>query len=94
MGHAAQENADETAPTRGAVVYFSSDHGGSGKGHGEARLDHMEAPYVVFGHGIQPGEIKDVFVNFDCPATAAWLLGLQRPQAWRGLPAYSISEKK
>lgn len=24
MGHAAQENADETAPTRGAVVYFSS----------------------------------------------------------------------
>lgn len=76
------------------VVYFSSDHGGSGKGHGEARLDHMEAPYLVVGPGVTPGEIKDVFVNFDCPATAAWLLGLKRPQPWRGVPAYSITDQR
>lgn len=74
------------------VVYFSSDHGGSEKGHGDARLDHMEAPFVVCGRGIKSGEIKDVFVNYDCAATAAWLLGLKRPQAWRGVPAYSIAE--
>ena len=76
------------------VVYFSSDHGGSEKGHGEARLDHMEAPYIVCGCGVKPGEITDVFANFDCAPTAAWLLGLKLPQAWRGKPAYQIIEDR
>ncbi|MGN0911449.1 MAG: alkaline phosphatase [Thermoguttaceae bacterium] len=74
------------------IVYFTSDHGGSEKGHGEARMDHMEVPFVVCGPGIAVGEITDVVANFDCAATAAWLLGLQRPQAWRGLPTYSIAK--
>ncbi len=76
------------------VVYFTSDHGGSDKGHGDARLDHMESPFIIYGHGIEPGEITDVMPNFDCAPTAAWLLGLDRPQCWRGMPAYSITEKK
>lgn len=76
------------------IVYISSDHGGSGKGHGEARLDHMESPYLVCGPGVKPGEITDVFVHFDCAATMAWLLGLEIPKEWRGVPAYSIVEEK
>lgn len=80
--------ADET------VVYVNADHGGSGKGHGEARLDHMEVPYIVYGAGIKPGEITDVVANFDSAPTAAWLLGVKRPQAWRGRPVYSVAEEK
>jgi predicted AlkP superfamily pyrophosphatase or phosphodiesterase len=76
------------------VVYFTSDHGGSDKGHGDARLDHMEVPFIIWGRGIETGEITDVVVNFDCAPNAAWLFGLERPQAWRGMPVYSATEKK
>ena len=75
------------------VVYFSSDHGGSGKGHGEGRLDHMEAPYLICGKGIKKGEITDVFVNFDCPATVLSIFGVEAPQCWRGQPADVLETK-
>ena len=76
------------------VIFFNSDHGGSEKGHGEGRLDHMEVPLVVYGCGIEKGEITETVAHFDFAATVAWLFGLERPQAWRGLPTYSITDAK
>ena len=75
------------------VVYFSSDHGGSDKGHGEARLDHMEAPFIIYGKGIKQGEITDSFANFDCASTILAVLGVKQPQCWRGKPANVIEVK-
>ncbi len=69
------------------VVYFTSDHGGSGKGHGEGRLDHMEVPYVICGKGIKVGEITDATANFDASATVLSIFGVEQPQCWRGKPS-------
>lgn len=72
--------ADET------VVLFTSDHGGTDKGHGDKLMEHMEVPFIAYGKGVKSGEIKDVVVHYDVAATIAWLLGAKAPQAWRGLP--------
>ena len=74
------------------VVFFCSDHGGSEKGHGEARLDHMEAPFIMCGKGIKPGEITDAFANIDVAPTVLAVFGVKAPQCWRGKVA-NIFEK-
>ena len=71
------------------VVVFSSDHGGTDKGHGDLLLSHMEVPFLLYGKGVKPGEITDVVVNYDLAATVVWLLGAKQPQAWRGRPVRS-----
>ncbi len=71
------------------VVLFSADHGGSEKGHGDGRLDHMEVPFLIYGKGVKPGEITDTVVHYDLAATIAWILGAKQPQAWRGRPVKS-----
>ena len=84
---------EENGMMKDTVVYFSSDHGGSDKGHGEARLDHMEAPFIIYGKGIKQGEITDSFANFDCASTVLAVLGVKQPQCWRGKPANVIEVK-
>ncbi|MBQ9875391.1 MAG: alkaline phosphatase [Thermoguttaceae bacterium] len=76
------------------VVLFSSDHGGSDKGHGDARMDHMEVPFLIYGKGVKKGEITDAVANFDLAATVAWILGAKQPQPWRGKPVESAFETK
>ena len=71
------------------VVIFSSDHGGTGKGHGDKLMEHMEVPFLIYGKNVKPGEIADVVVHYDLAATVAWILGAKAPQAWRGLPVKS-----
>lgn len=76
------------------VILFSADHGGTNKGHGDALMEHMETPFLIYGAGVEPGEITDVVVNFDLAPTIAWVLGLEQPQAWRGVPVLSAFQKK
>ena len=75
------------------VVIFSSDHGGSEKGHGGESMEHMEAPLYFYGCGVKPGEITDVTASYDIGATIAWILGVEQPQAWRGKPITSVFGK-
>ena len=75
------------------VVLFSADHGGSEKGHGDGRLDHMEVPFLIYGAGVKAGEITDTVVHYDLAATIAWVLGAKQPQAWRGKPVKSAFGK-
>ncbi|MBQ9873250.1 MAG: alkaline phosphatase [Thermoguttaceae bacterium] len=76
------------------VVIFTSDHGGSGQGHGDPLMEHMEVPFLIWGAGVQPGEIKDVVANFDVASTIAWVLGAEQPQCWRGQCVKAAFEKK
>ena len=62
------KHMEENGMMEDTVVYFSSDHGGSGKGHGEGRLDHMEAPFIIYGKGIKVGDI--VFMYVGAPVSA------------------------
>lgn len=73
------------------VIILTADHGGINKGHGGKTLQEMEIPFIIAGKGIKnSGEIKDCIMQYDTPATIAYILGLQRPQPWVGRPVMSV----
>ena len=77
------------------IIIFSSDHGGIDKGHGGKTLLEVEIPWIVYGKNIVPqGEITSPVITYDTGATIAWLLGLERPGFWRGVPIMEIIEEK
>ena len=69
------------------IFVFSSDHGGSDKGHGQLQMLHLETPFILFGKNIRKGYVLDYpMMQYDLPATLAYALGLQIPKEWRGRP--------
>lgn len=73
--------ADET------IFMLSSDHGGTGKGHGGKSLEEIYIPWIIEGRGIKKNhEISDLIMTYDTAATIAWIFGLDMPQVWRGKP--------
>ena len=73
------------------IIVLTADHGGTGKGHGGITLDEMLSPFIVYGKGIRKGfEITDAMMQYDVPATIAYILGLTPPQAWVGRPMMQI----
>jgi len=76
------------------AVIISSDHGGEGTGHGGSSLEEVIIPWMVRGPGVIPGKtIEDTVNTFDTASTAAWLLGLEQPQAWIGRPVVTAFEE-
>ena len=76
------------------VFVLTADHGGIDKGHGGMTLDEMLSPFVVFGKGIKQGFVMtDAMMQYDVPATVAYILGVTPPQAWIGRPMMSIFKK-
>lgn len=66
-------------------VVFTSDHGGTGKGHGGTTLDEMERPVAFTGPGVKKGyEIPWVTLSPDVGATIAHVLGVPPARAWTG----------
>lgn len=69
------------------IFVFSSDHGGSDKGHGQLNMLHLETPFVLYGKHIRKGHVLAYpMMQYDLPATLAYALGLQVPPEWRGRP--------
>ena len=69
------------------VVMVSSDHGGVGYGHGGDSLAEIEIPWIISGKGVREGlDLQSRINTFDSPSMAAYLLGIQQPQAWIGRP--------
>ena len=80
----------EAGIEKNTVVIMTSDHGGKGRGHGGFTLDELETPYILYGSHIKKGcEITDVVMQYDHPATSAYILGLKAPQSWVGRPVKS-----
>ena len=53
----------------------------------------MESPFVVFGKNVRSGYlIQEPVVQYDIAATIAYILGLETPSAWRGVPVTSVFE--
>jgi arylsulfatase A-like enzyme len=76
------------------VIMVVADHGGIQKGHGGKSLQEVETPFVIYGSGIKKGyEIKGVVIDYDYASTVARILGLERPQAWRGMPVDEVFDK-
>lgn len=77
------------------IILVTADHGGVGRSHGGQSLLEMEIPFIICGKNIKEGqEITDVVMQYDTAATIAEIFGLKRPQAWRGLPIYSVFKWK
>jgi predicted AlkP superfamily pyrophosphatase or phosphodiesterase len=69
------------------IFVFSSDHGGSDKGHGQLQMLHLETPFVLYGKNIKKGYVLEYpMMQYDLPATLAYALGLRIPPEWRGRP--------
>ena len=57
-------------------------------------LDEMLSPFIVYGKGVKKGfEITDAMMQYDVPATVAYILGLKMPQVWVGRPMLSAFGK-
>ena len=75
------------------IFVLTADHGGIDKGHGGMTLEEMLSPFIIYGKGIRKGyEITDALMIYDVPATIAYVLGLETPQAWVGRPVLSAFE--
>ena len=73
------------------IFVFSSDHGGSGRGHGKLEMAHLETPFILYGKHIRKGYVLDEpMMQYDLPATLAYALGLKIPKEWRGRPLKSM----
>jgi len=71
----------------------TADHGGVGKGHGGESMDELLIPFMASGRNIRRGyNIEESVNTFDTAATAALLLGLDRPEAWVGRPVCTALE--
>lgn len=76
------------------VIIFTADHGGVNKGHGGKSLREMEIPFIISGRGVKKGgEIHDITMQYDTPATIAYILGVETPDFWRGRPILSAFKK-
>ena len=75
------------------IFMFSSDHGGSGNGHGELQILQLESPLILYGKHVRKGYVLDEpAMQYDLAATLAYALGLKIPPAWRGRPLTSMFE--
>lgn len=73
------------------IFLMSSDHGGTGKGHGGKTLVELETPFIIAGrHVRQGGEFNESMMQYDTAATLAYIFGLQQPQVWTGRPMRQV----
>lgn len=64
------------------LVLVSTDHGGSGKGHGEAIPEHTTIFYIASGKDVTKGEIKKQVNVIDVAVTALKHLGIEKKEDW------------
>lgn len=85
----------EAGMEKETLIILTSDHGGTGKGHGGKSLDEVEIPWIIAGPGVKKNhQITDVIITYDTAATIAYALGLEMPQSWRGKPVLDALIKK
>lgn len=79
--------ADATYGVGEYTVIVTADHGGHGRDHGTDHPDDVTIPWIAWGRGVQPGEIRGPQVRtYDTASTVLFLLGLDRPHGWAGVP--------
>ena len=73
------------------VFVFSSDHGGSFKGHGLNTSKHRKVPLIFFGPGLKKGYTIPFHLDIcDIAPSMAAILGIQLPKEWTGRPIFEI----
>jgi predicted AlkP superfamily pyrophosphatase or phosphodiesterase len=72
------------------VVIVTADHGGSGRAHSAPTPENMTIPWIAWGAGVTPRELRRPIRTVDTAATVLWLLGVPVPPAWQGEPVREI----
>jgi arylsulfatase A-like enzyme len=68
-------------------VIVTADHGGHETNHGSDDPRDVTIPWIAWGRGVKPGVLAGATVRtMDTAATALWLLAVDRPADWVGLP--------
>ena len=70
-------------------TYFiiTSDHGGTGKGHGNESMSDLLCPLIISGPKTLKNQlVKSPINNIDISPTIAWLFEIEQPKAWVGKP--------
>jgi phosphopentomutase len=70
------------------LIIVTADHGGHDTTHGSSMPEDMTIPWIASGPGIQPKQLATIVHTMDTAATAAFVLGLQIPIGWDGVPVY------
>ena len=79
--------ADQTYGAGNYSVVVTADHGGHGRGHGTKDPLDVTIPWIAWGRGVNAGAMTEVTINtFDTAPTVLWLLGVDKPEAWDGVP--------
>jgi predicted AlkP superfamily pyrophosphatase or phosphodiesterase len=73
---------------RETLIIISADHGGHDTAHGSSMPEDMTVPWIAFGPGIRPKQLTTIVQTMDTAATAALVLGLDRPPDWDGVPVF------
>ena len=66
------------------IFVITSDHGGHDKTHHQPIMSDLETPFIIFGPGINPGEIVEPLMQYDVASILADCLRLKHPSSWRG----------
>jgi predicted AlkP superfamily pyrophosphatase or phosphodiesterase len=81
------QSADAAYGVGNYSLLVTADHGGHANGHGTSDPRDVTIPWIAWGRGVRAGELKDVAINtFDTAPTVLWLLGVEEPAAWDGVP--------
>jgi len=68
-------------------LLVTADHGGHGYDHGSNDPRDVMIPWIAWGQGVSAGLLQDVPIQtFDTAPTVLWLLGLEKPNEWDGIP--------
>jgi arylsulfatase A-like enzyme len=73
---------------RETLIIITADHGGHDTTHGSSMPEDMTIPWIASGPGIQPKQLTTTVHTMDTAATAAFVLGLDIPTEWDGVPVY------
>lgn len=78
--------AEEAFGAGNYTVIVTADHGGHGRDHGSEHTDDVHIPWMIWGEGVAQGSAPASVRTMDTAATALWLLGVNRPTQWAGMP--------
>jgi predicted AlkP superfamily pyrophosphatase or phosphodiesterase len=79
--------ADRAFGTGNYTFLLTADHGGHGRSHGSNRPENVTIPWIAWGEGVRSGtELPRGIRTMDTAGTALWLLGIDAPDGWSGVP--------
>jgi predicted AlkP superfamily pyrophosphatase or phosphodiesterase len=79
--------ADRAFGAGNYTFLLTADHGGHGRSHSSNRPENVMIPWIAYGEGVRTGmELPRGIRTMDTAGTALWLLGVDAPDDWTGVP--------